>query len=160
MPTLQFSKNIRRRGRQVENAATALVKTMAKRTLRSLVLNTKADTGKARSNWRVGVGAPTRSVIEPYAPFPKGSKAGGAGIGETANASAAIAAGNARINSVSGISGVGLKTGIFISNNVDYLDKALVPGAIEASIVEARSALRGFRVFDSRRSGDDDGGDI
>lgn len=160
MPTLQFSRNIRRRGRQVENAATALVKTMAKRTLRSLVLNTKADTGKARSNWRVGVGAPTRSVIEPYAPFPKGSKAGGAGIGETANASAAIAAGNARINSVRGVSGVGLKTGLFISNNVDYLDKALLPGAVEGAVVEARAALRGFRVFDPRRSGDDDGGDI
>ncbi len=160
MPTLQFSKNIRRRGRQVENAATAVVKSLAKRALRSLVFNTKADTGKTRSNWRVGIGAPTRSVIDPYAPYPKGSKAGGQGISETANAQAAISAGNARINSVRGVSGVGLKTGIFISNNVDYLDNALVPGAIEASIVEARSALRGFRVFDSRRGDGDDGGNI
>ena len=160
MPTLQFSKNIRRRGRQVENAATALVRSMAKRTLRSLVYNTKADTGKARSNWRVGVGAPTRAVIDPYNPYPKGSKADGQGIGESANAQAAIAAGNARINSLTGISGVGLKTGLFISNNVDYIEKALLPGAVEASVVEARAALRGFRVFDPRRSGDDDGGDI
>lgn len=160
MPTLQFSKNIRRRGRQVENAATALVRSMAKRTLRSLVYNTKADTGKARSNWRVGVGAPTRAVIDPYSPYPKGSKADGQGIGESANAQAAIAAGNARINSLTGISGVGLKTGLFISNNVDYIEKALLPGAVEASVVEARAALRGFRVFDPRRSGDDDGGDI
>lgn len=160
MPTLQFSKNIRRRGRQVENSATALVKSMAKRTLRSLVYGTKADTGKARSNWRVGIGAPTRAVINPYNPYPKGSKANGQGIGERANAAATIAAGNARINSVRGVSGVGLKTGIFISNNVDYLDKALVPGTVESSIVEARAVLRGFRVFDPRRSGDDDGGDI
>jgi hypothetical protein len=158
MPTLQFSKNIRRRGRQVENAATALVRSMAKRTLRSLVLNTKVDTGKARSNWRVGVGAPTRAVISPYNPYPKKSKANGQGIAETANATAAIAAGNARINSLRGISGVGLKTALFISNNVDYIDKALLPGALEASIVEARAALRGFRVFDSRN--DDEGGDV
>lgn len=147
MPTLQFSKNIRRRGRQFENGATELVRRMAKRTLRSLVYNTKADTGKARSNWRVGIGAPTRSVIDPYSPYPKGSKADGAGINESANAQAAISAGNARINSVRGISGAGLKTGIFISNNVDYIQKAVVPGGLEASIVEARAEVRGFRLF-------------
>jgi hypothetical protein len=147
MPTLQFSKNIRRRGRQFENSASELVRRMAKRTLRSLVLNTKADTGKARSNWRVGIGAPARAVIDPYNPYPKGSKADGQGIGESANAAAAIAAGNARINSVRGISGVGLTTGIFISNNVDYIQKAVVPGGLEASVTEARAEVRGFRLF-------------
>lgn len=147
MPTLQFSKSIRRRGRQFENSATALVRAVAKRGLRALVYNTKADTGKARSNWRVGIGAPTSAVIKPYSPYPKGSKADGQGIGETANAQAAIAAGRARINSVRGVSGVGLKTGIFISNNVDYIDKALLPGALEVASAEARSAVRGFRLF-------------
>lgn len=150
MPTLQFSKSIRRRGRQFENSASELVRRMARRTLRSLVLNTKADTGKARSNWRVDIGAPTRSVIDPYNPYPKGSKADGQGIGESANAAAAIAAGNARINSVRGVSGVGLTTGIFISNNVDYINKALVPGALEASTTEARAEVRGFRIFVDR----------
>lgn len=150
----QFSKNIRRRGRQIENSASEAVRVMARRTLRSLVLNTKADTGKARSNWRVGVGAAPTAVIDPYSPFPKGSKAGGAGLAETANANAAIAAGNARINSVRGVSGVGLKTAVIIANNVPYLDKALVPGGVEISIREAQAALRGFRVFD-RRGGDD-----
>ena len=150
MPTLQFSKSIRRRGKQFENAPSRLVRRMARRTLRSLVQNTKADTGKARSNWRVGIGAPPRVVIQPYNPYPKGSKAEGQGIGESANASAAIAAGNARINSVRGIGGVGLKTGVFISNNVDYIDKALIPGALVASTAEARAAVRGFRIFVDR----------
>jgi len=150
MPTLQFSKSIRRRGRQFENSASELVRRMAKSTLRALVLNTKADTGKARSNWRVGIGARPSAVIDPYNPYPKGSKAQGQGIGESANAAAAIAAGNARINSVRGISGVGLKTGVFISNNVDYINKALVPGALEASTVEARASVRGFRIFVDR----------
>jgi len=150
MPTLQFSKNIRRRGRQFENSASELVRRTARAGLRALVLNTKADTGKARSNWRVGIGAPTRAVIDPYNPYPKGSKAQGQGIGESANAAAAIAAGNARINSVRGISGVGLTTGIFISNNVDYINKALVPGALEAASSEARASIRGFRIFVDR----------
>lgn len=156
---LQFSKNIRRRGRQIENSASELVRSMAKRTLRSLVQNTKADTGKARSNWRVGLGAAPTAVIDPYSPYPKGSKANGRGAAETANAAAAIAAGNARINSVKGVSGVGLKTAVYITNNVPYLDKALQPGAIEVSIREAQAVVRGFRVFD-RNSGGDEGGDL
>lgn len=147
MPTLQFSKNIRRRGRQFENSASRLVRQMAKRSLRSLVFNTKVDKGVARSNWRVGVGAPTRSVIDAFVPYPKGSKANGQGISESANANATIAAGNARINSVRGISGVGLTTGIFISNNVPYIDKALVSGGLQVSVVEAQSEVRGFRLF-------------
>lgn len=147
MPTLQFSKNIRRRGRQVENSATEIVRRMSKRTLRSLILNTKVDKGVARSNWRVGIGAPTSAVIDAYVPYPKGSKANGQGIGESANAAAAIAAGNARINAVRGVSGVGLKTAIFISNNTPYIGKALVPGGLEASVTEARAEVRGFRIF-------------
>ncbi len=155
---IQFSKNIRRRGRQVENSAAELVRSMAKRTLRSLVQNTKVDTGKARSNWRVGIGAPTTAVIEAYAPHAKGSKGTGRGTSETANANATIAAGNARINGVKGVSGVGLKTAIIISNNVPYLDKALLPGAVEVSIREAQAVLRGFKIFSN--SGGSDGGDI
>lgn len=158
MPTLQFSKNIRRRGRQFENSSSELVRQMAKRALRSLVQNTKVDKGVARSNWRVGIGAPTRSVIGAYTPYPKGSKANGMGISESANAQAAIAAGNARINAVRGISGVGLKTAIYISNNTPYIDKALVGGGVEVSIVEAQAVLRSFRFFVDRPGGGD--GDI
>lgn len=158
MPTIQFSKNIRRRGRQIVNAGTRMVKAGAKRTLRSLVYDTKVDTGKARSNWRVGSGQPTRAVIGPYVPYPKNSKANGEGIGETANAQATIAAGNARIDSVRGVSGVGLKTAIYITNNVEYLDRAFVGGAVEAAIIEGISGIRRIRVFDN--SGDDEGGDI
>jgi len=158
MPTIQFSKNMFRRGRQVENSAAKIVRSMAKKSLRSLVLATKADTGQARSNWRVGIGAPTRAVIAPYSPYKKHSKANGQGMAETANASAAIAAGIARIDSVRGKSGVGLTTSIYISNSVPYIDKALTTGAVEVSILEARSVVRGLRVFDPRN--DDEGGDI
>jgi len=153
---LQFSKNIRRRGRQIENSATGLVKRMAKRSLRSLVLNTKVDTGEARSNWRVGIGGLPTSVIKPYSPYPKGSKANGRGIGESDNANATISAGEARINAVRGVSGVGLKTAIYIANNTPHIDKALLPGALEISVREAQAEVRGFRIFDRSNSGDDE----
>lgn len=161
----QFSSTIRKRGSQIENAGTRVVKAIAKRSLRALVNATPVDTGRARSNWRVGVGQPTRSEIEPYAPGKK------LGIGERANARAAIAAGLARINTVSGVSGRGggLKTGIFISNNTKYignlsngkgLNDGYSPqapaGFIELALSEAQSVLRNFRVFTGSDDGDED----
>lgn len=162
MATLaQFSQNIRKRGSQIENAGTRFTKAVAKRALRALVLATPVDTGNARSNWRVGIGAPTRAEIEPYSPGKK------LGIGERANANAAIAAGLARINSVRGVSGRGLETAIYINNNTPYIgnlpngkglndgySKQAPPGFIEAALLEARSVLPNLRVFTSR---DDDG---
>lgn len=53
----------------------------------ALVLGTPVDSGRARSNWLVSIGAPRTDTIEPYAP---GS---GLGIGEGANASGALAQG-------------------------------------------------------------------
>ena len=141
---IQFSRNIRKRGSQIENSATRMVKASAKKALRSLVLGTRVDKGVARSNWRVGLGAPTRSVIGAYTPYPRGSKGGGAGMSETANTTATIAAGNARINS---IGKGGLKTAIFITNSVPYPKQAFPRGMIETAILEARFAVRNFRIF-------------
>tara|TARA_R110000851_G_scaffold16046_2_gene52525 strand:+ start:13616 stop:14068 length:453 start_codon:yes stop_codon:yes gene_type:complete len=149
MATLaQFSRNIRKRGSQIENSATRVVKAVSVRALKSLVQNTPVDKGVARSNWRVGIGAPTRSVIGAYAP---GSKLG---RGESANASAAIAAGRARIASVRGTS-TGLSTAIYISNAVPYIGRLnngfsgqAPAGFVETALLEARSELAGFRVFD------------
>lgn len=155
MATLvQFSKNIRRRGRQLENAGTRFTKAVAKRALRALVTSTPVDTGTARSNWRVGIGASTSAEIGPYAPGKK------LGIGETANAGAAISAGIARINSVRGKAGVGLTTAIYITNNTGYvgnlpngkgLNDGYSPqapaGFIEAALSESTSVLNNLRVF-------------
>lgn len=148
MATLaQFSRNIRKRGSQVENSATRIVKAVSVRALKSLVRNTPVDKGVARSNWRVGIGAPTRAVIGAYAP---GSKLG---IGESANASAAINAGRARINSVRSTSR-GLETAIYISNAVPYIGKLnsgsstqAPAGFVETALLEAKAELAGFRVF-------------
>jgi len=148
MATLaQFSRNIRRTGSDIENGGTRLVKATSVRALKSLVRNTPADKGVARSNWRVGIGAPTRSVIGAYAP---GSKLG---INESANASAAIAAGRARINSVRGTSG-GLTTAIYITNAAPYIGRLnsgysgqAPAGFIEIALLEAKAEILGFRLF-------------
>ena len=144
----QFSKNIRRRGRQVENSASRIVRQTASTYLRTVVKATPVDKGVARSNWRVGIGAPTRSVIGAYAPGKK------LGIGESANASAAINAGLTRIASARGVSGVGLKTAIYISNNVKYIEKLndgsstqAPAGFIDRANLAVRMVISNFRVF-------------
>lgn len=145
---VQFSKNIRRRGRQVENASSRVVKQVSKRALRSLVKNTPVDKGVARSNWRVGIGGVPTAVINAYAPGRK------LGIGETANARAAIKAGTIRIDSVKSTS-AGLKTGIFIANNTPYIKKLndgnhssqTAGGFIQTAMLEARLEISNFKVF-------------
>lgn len=160
----QFSQNIRKRSSQIENAGTRVVKAVSKRSLRALVAATPVDEGTARSNWRVGIGAPATAVIKAYAPGKK------LGLSERANASAAIAAGIARIDSVRGMSGRGggLKTAIYITNNTPYignlsngkgLNDGYSPqapaGFIEVALSEAREVISNFRVFTSREEDDE-----
>lgn len=155
----QFSQNIRKRGSQIENAGTRVVKAAAKRCLKALVNATPVDKGVARSNWRVGVGGVPTAVIQAYAPGKK------LGLGERANANAAIAAGYARIDGVSGVSGRGggLKTAIYVVNNVPYIERlnggysAQAPaGFVQIALGEVRSVVSNFRVFDRSASDRDD----
>ena len=138
---IQFSRNIRKRGSQIVNAGTEVVRGSAKVSLKSLVLATPVDKGVLRSNWRVGIGAPTRSVIAAYAPGRK------LGINETANARATIAAGNARLAVGLGQGRRGLTTAVFISNATPYLDKINTSGFVQAAVLEAQLFIRGFRIF-------------
>ena len=140
----QFSRNIRKRGSQIENSSKRVVQAVSKRTLKALVNGTKVDKGVARSNWRVGIGAPTRAVIKAYSPYPKGSQAGGQGMSERANASAAISAGNARINS---LPAGPLRTSVYITNSIPYANNAFPPGMVATAVQEGRLEILGFRVF-------------
>ncbi len=144
----QFSKNMRRRGRQLENASTGITRAGAKAALVAVVWGTPADKGVARSNWRIGIGAPPTAVIRAYAPGKK------LGKGETANATASIRAGKARLNASLGSFGGGLKTSVYLVNNVPYIDKLndgsstqAAEGFIETAIFAAVGAIRGFRIF-------------
>lgn len=151
----RFSRNIRKRSSQIQNAGARVTKMIAKRSLELLVENTPVDKGVARSNWRVGIGNTTRAVIPAYAPGKN------LGRGERANASAAIAAGKARINSVRAGAN-GLTVAIYITNAAPYIEKINAktrqnsPGWIQASLAQARAeTLPGFRIF--TLGGGDDG---
>lgn len=121
------------------------------RVLKELVYETPVDKGVARSNWRVGVGRPTSSVISAYRPYPAHS---GPNKGETANASAAIQAGRERIYGAKSNRSVGrFSVAFFIANHVPYIDKInegyskqSTPGWIERAL-EQGAHLKGFRVF-------------
>ena len=121
MPTmLQFSRNIRKRGNQIQNSSAKLTKKTAKVALRSLVDGTPVDKGVARSNWRVSLDNSTSSVIPAYSPGKS------LGIGERSNAQATIASGIAKIDllTVGAKRGTGQAgTAVFITNSIPYLDK-------------------------------------
>lgn len=148
---LQFSRNIRKHGSRIENNSVTLVKRVAKRTLTSLVEGTPVDKGVARSNWRVSLGNPTRSIIPAYAPGRK------LGIGERQNARAVIQAGFATINQLR----VGAKRGtgqagsaVFITNSIPYLDRlrngysGQQPNDwVQVALQEAQAEIAGARLL-------------
>lgn len=126
--------DLKRSIRLVEEGADRMHTLGARVLLERVVQGTRVDTGKAVSNWRVGIGQPTRSVVEPYVPGRGGSTA-------DANRNTAIAAGMSRISSK--------RPGneIFISNNVEYQE--YIPGfqdAIDNAIRAARMAIQNMRV--------------
>lgn len=138
-----FARRIRIRGRQVQDGTDRIVRKIALIADRELVLETPVDTGRARSNWRVSLGAPITDEQEPYSPGEK------LGQGETANAAAAIAQGQDAIGR--------RRSGqdIYISNNVKYIGalndgtSAQAPaGFVETAVKRAVAAVRGERVFD------------
>lgn len=153
----QFSQNIRKRSSQIKNGSIRLVKQVSNAALRNLVLATPVDKGVTRSNWRVGIGAPTRATIPAYSPGKK------LGIGERANASATIAVGKSRINAVR-VGAGGLETSIYIANNSPAIDQLNINGRskqnsagfVQRALLEARvEVIPNFKFFEGSR-GDDD----
>lgn len=107
----QFSRHFRRVIQGVVDRSDLLTRRVATTALEDLVRGTPVDKGVARSNWRVTLNAPSTTIIPAYSPGQK------LGIGETANASAAIAAGRAVIATA--------REGatIHIANSIPYLEK-------------------------------------
>ena len=127
-----------------EASVTAAWREVAEEMLIEVVLATPVDTGKARSNWQVGIGAPPSGVVSPYAPGRH------LGLGETGNANGAIYAGQ----SVLRVSDPDQT--IYIGNNVHYLEKlndGFSPqagaGFVERAFERARQRVnRARRVLD------------
>lgn len=118
---IQFSRNIRKLGSRIENNSVVLVRRVARRVLRDLIAGTPADTGRARSNWRVSNTNRTFAVIPPYAPGRN------LGRGETANASAARNAGYEVIKAHR------KNQALYITNNIGYLNKLRNGASVQQS---------------------------
>lgn len=145
----QFSRNMRKRSAQVGNARTKIVVAGAIRFVEEAAKGTPVDKGLHRSNWRVGLGQPTRAVIPPYAPGRN------LGIGETANLRATISAARARLATVRPGRGRTLTLGIFVSNNAPGITKLnsgssaqSAAGFIERATLLARNTIANFRIFE------------
>ena len=106
-----FAKGMRVLGGEIDDNLVRMQAKIALGIHRDVILATPVDTGKARSNWQLTVGAPAMEELEPYAPGHR------MGRGERANAQAAIAQGQAKLARLPGPG-----ESIFITNNVDYIN--------------------------------------
>lgn len=105
-----FARRIEARSDEIVVRAGRAVGEVAGVIFDEVVRATPADTGKARSNWRVSVNGSGGSQVRP--PFSPGKNLG---IEETANAQAASSAARARLASVKSSDTVD------ISNPLDYI---------------------------------------
>lgn len=138
----QFSRRIAQIGNGVAVETDKTVRMTALAADQAVVLGTPVDKGRARSNWIVALGAPSRATVEPYAQGEGGSTGG-------ANAQAALAQGQATIAGYSGL----LHGAISISNNLPYIGRlnagssAQAPaGFVEKAVQSAVRAVRRARV--------------
>lgn len=98
--------------RGVGPAVDGIVKAGATAAVKRVVETTPADTGQARSNWITTLDTPVSLTIAPYAPGTK------LGLGETANAAAAIAQGDAAVKGFS----TSRNVSVIVQNNVPYIE--------------------------------------
>ena len=144
MPNLsEFSRRITLRGRKVTEGADALTRRVALAADQAVVMGTPVDTGRARSNWIVALGAAPSQTIEAYSP-------GEAGNTEAANTQAALDQGEAVIR---GYRGEGQE--IHITNNLPYIQRlndgysAQAPANfVEQAVLEAVQVVQFGRVVD------------
>jgi hypothetical protein len=101
-----------KRSADIEKNATEALRKVALQCLNEVITGTPVDTGRAKSNWQVGVNESIASELEPYFPGEKGSTA-------SQNEQKAIDEGEFRIKS--GVEGHG--DVVFLRNNLDYIQK-------------------------------------
>lgn len=106
-----FSRRMQVVGDRIVRNTNQSVRRVALAVDQALVMGTPVDKGIARSNWRVGLGQAPEGTLPAYAPGEK------LGIGESANASAAMA------HAQEMISRRQPGQDIYIVNNVHYIGK-------------------------------------
>lgn len=141
----RFSRRMHLRASNLPREVNKVVRKAALAIDQTLVLATPVDTGRARSNWIVSLGGSQSETIDPYSPGHL------LGLGETANADAAIAQGSGVI--------ARRKPGqeVHITNNVEYIGRlnegwsAQAPAMfVEAAISAALEAVAGARIDTGR----------
>jgi len=135
---------VRRRANEVAPGVTRIARQAAMAIDRELVYGTPVDKGVARSNWIGSNGTPFADVIPAYAPGKK------LGIGERANAEAAIAQAKTAINTFQ--AGKGQK--LYLTNNVPYIgrlnnghSKQAPAGFIQKGVQAGVESVKGARIF-------------
>lgn len=138
----EFSRRMRRRGRQVEDGSNRIIRQVGVVVARNLALETPVDTGRARSNWIVSIGYPSRSEIEAYAPGEN------LGRGETSNFRGVLSQAKSEVDTRKP------EQDIYISNNLPYIkplnegSSAQAPaGFVQLAIERAARAVRRGKVF-------------
>lgn len=140
-----FARRINILARDVDKNINDTVKRCALAIDQTVVLATPVDTGRARSNWRVSLGEPIRTVIEPYSPLTGGSDP--SKIGENSNATAALAQGREVISRRKP------EQEIYISNNVNYIERLNAgwsaqaeAGFVQQAIIDGAAAILSSKV--------------
>ncbi len=110
MPPGSGNRSVREFAKQAMGAFNEHTKQLAIAIVDAVAEHTPVDTGRARSNWQVGIGKGKNNEIEPHAPGHK------LGRGETANLAATMNAARAALEPYKG-------GDIVITNNVHYMEK-------------------------------------
>jgi hypothetical protein len=140
----QFTRRLKLNADKFERGAQKMIQNAAKAALEVVVLGSRVDTATSRSNWIVTRDAPNSGTISAYSPYPKGSKGGGEGSAETANAATALANGFAIIEEYQ----LGVDPDLFITNNVRYLRYIPEMGALTTEAADAaRLVLRAVKLL-------------
>ena len=131
-----LGRNMRVTARAVGDNATAAVREVSEKVGVTVVYGTPVDTSRARMNWQGSVGEPAQGVLAPYPSQPAGPNDG------PRVAIASIRAATADYD--------GQKDGVFITNNLDYIQdlnngsssQAPADFVAQAVLVGARAASK------------------
>lgn len=139
----EFAKRIDRIAVRVEGNVGKAVKDCASAVARSVISNTPADTGRARSNWIAQLDAAFDGLFPARAPGEKGS------TGE-ANAAAAIEAAERVIKMYD----IGKNASIHITNNLPYIgalndghSKQAPADFVKLAVMDGLATVRGAKVL-------------
>lgn len=143
MPGLdEFERRIRLYANKAGELGTEAVRAASGATLRELARATPVDTGKAVSNWVVGIGGAPHEELPPYAPGAEGSTG-------LANRMAMLEAGLAAIDGY--VSGQG--AAVHIVNNAKHIgalndghSKQAPANFVETAVAAGREAVHNLRV--------------